>query len=265
MTTNTHSTSKKANHLIHKTSLLFVHGNSLNSVTWDKQHELTKHCELTFIDLPGHGFSEFSETPETTYSVDGYVSSIVDVAKKLDAERLILIGHSLGGHLVVNAASKIDNLVGIVAMGAPFLGMPPAMDRAFLPNPSIGYGFQGKLDDAQCMDLALAFWSGDNPPYWIKEAIKNTDPNARAYLGQSMAQGKMYDELKILKSLQVPIAIFHGKNDTLVRREYFDEIEIPTLWKNQVHDMEGGHCFFYENPRAFNALLEEFIAFNTPS
>lgn len=239
--------------------VVFIHGNSLNYNAFQKQFELDTNHKLIFMDLPGHGSSSYAEQPDKVYSIAGYCSIISDFINSFNLAAVVLVGHSLGGHLALNTAKEIKNLKGIVSFGAPYLGIPPAMDKAFLPNPSIGLAFQGELSDEQINELATAYWGKENPPNWMINSIKATDPDARFLFAQSMAAGKMNNELDLLKNLQVPIAVFHGSEENLVNGEYFETLEIPTLWKREVQLFDGGHCFHLESYEEFNKTLRLFF------
>ena len=50
-------------------------------------------------DLPGHGESENSPTPEATYSLPGYAAVVGGLIDRLQWPLVDVVGWSLGGHI----------------------------------------------------------------------------------------------------------------------------------------------------------------------
>lgn len=243
--------------------ILLLHGNSLSARLYKKQikSELGNKYRLIAFDFPGCGMSQKAANPKKTYSVKGLIQCLLSVIEQLDLEDLILVGHSLGGHLIVEAASQIPSAQGFVVFGTPFFGIPPAMDKAFLPHPHLGLASQSDLSTGKILALAQAFVKKETVcPSAIMNQIAQTDTDFRSCLAQSIGKGEMKDELKIAAKLQKPIAIFHGEGDQLVNREYLQSLTIPSLWRNEVQVIpDAGHTPQWENAKVFNVLLEEFI------
>lgn len=84
--------------------LLFVHGIGSNSHTWrDQMEALAPDRQVLAIDLPGHG-----QTPATSRSAT-YAGLAQELEDYLVAEGLAgidLVGHSLGGRLVLDMAKR---------------------------------------------------------------------------------------------------------------------------------------------------------------
>jgi pimeloyl-ACP methyl ester carboxylesterase len=59
--------------------------------------------------------------------------------------------------------------------------------------------------------------------------------------------------------MTVPLAIFNGAEDPLIRTTYFDALEMPSLWRHGVVAVPGqGHAPFLHDPATVNPLLAEF-------
>lgn len=76
------------------------------------------------IDLVGHGGSE-SPRDSDAYGALGQAQAVTRVLNKLGAEDVVLVGHSMGGHIATYIAQRETNLVSKVAVidtfGAPGL------------------------------------------------------------------------------------------------------------------------------------------------
>ncbi|MBC9880814.1 alpha/beta hydrolase [Bradyrhizobium sp. INPA01-394B] len=94
--------------------ILLVHGNSSSSRIWQKQLQgpLGAKYRVIAIDLPGHGASSPAPHPETDYSGHGYAAAIAAAARALDLASAIVVGWSLGGHAVLNAAASLPMAAG---------------------------------------------------------------------------------------------------------------------------------------------------------
>lgn len=241
--------------------VLMVHSNSLSGESFFAQldSDLGKRYRLVAMDLPGHGRSKKASDPAKIYSSSGYGSIIAGTILQLDMKEPVLVGHSLGGHLLLEESPATAK--GICIFGTPPLGVPPAPAEAFLPNPALGASFKGELSDEEISALAASFFQdGTTPPQFVFDNIRKTDPAARATVGAALATGNFKDEIALAKGLTCPLAIIHGANDSLVNLEYIRALSLPTLWRGEVQIIEGaGHSPQLEASVEFNRLLTEFL------
>lgn len=244
--------------------VLLIHGNSCSSLAFKAQLEgdFGEKYHVVAMDLPGHGESEPAAEPEKTYHMPGYAAVIAEFAKKLGLEKAVLGGWSLGGHIILEAASMLPDAAGLVIFGTPPLAFPPAMDRAFLPNPAMAAAFAPELTQEQMEGFAAACLA---PESTIELAalvadIARTDGRARATMAASIAPGGYTDEVEIVKNLDRPLAVLHGEHEQLVNGDYFNDLEMPTLWRGAVQIIHGsGHTPHIEEPEQFNELLGAFV------
>ena len=243
--------------------VFLLHGNSCSAQIFEKQFnsDLAENYRLVAIDLPGHGNSEKAENPEEVYSIPGFVNVVKEAVGQLNIPNAVFIGHSLGGHILIEAAGELPQATGFMIFGTPPLGMPPAMDKAFLPNPIIPNLFKGELTDEEADQIVEAFLSPEQAhvPDFMVNALLNTDQNMRPNLGQSIGEGKYKDELEVIKNLGKPLAVLHGAKEQLINGDYFSEISIPTLWDDEVKVVsDAGHCPQWESPEMFNNFVVKF-------
>lgn len=239
-------------------TIVFIHGNSLSSKTFTEQFNGIKNIRLLAIDLPGHGMSEKALSADKTYSILGYIDVLKQVLYELQITDFILAGHSLGGHIALEASEELSGLKGLVLFGSPPLGMPPEMDKAFLPNPAIPFLFQEQLSENEINLLCEALTDIEN-----KEKIKNemqiADGNTRSFLAASFAKGQFKNEIELIKYLRVPVAIIQGENDSLISKQYLNELTIPTLWKKEIQIIKNArHCPQMEQANEFNKMISDF-------
>lgn len=244
--------------------VVLVHGNSASGLTFSKQINggLGQTHRVLALDLPGHGKSDRPRDPKSTYSLPGFAGVVTGVVEALDVPDAVLVGWSLGGHAVMEAAPLLSEAAGFVIYGAPPLGKPPAMDRAFGVHPGMDAMFAASADPELVQSLISGYFTHESSTA-IDELVNmwnQTDGNARALLGQSFGAGVYTDEVQIVGELTQPIAILQGGNDALVRPEYLESLEIPTLWRGAVQIVpDATHAPHLESPGAFDRLVAAFV------
>jgi len=97
------------------TALVFVHGWCGNRHAWDHQmgHFAPRHTVVS-LDLAGHGTSG---RDRTRWSMPAFGQDVVAVVEQLGLQRVVLIGHSMGGSVIVEAARRLPNtVIGLVGV-----------------------------------------------------------------------------------------------------------------------------------------------------
>ena len=106
-------------------TVLLIHGWSCDSTYWSAQLEaLREHFEVITIDLAGHG-----QTPATRddFSMASFGRDVAEVAAQLPVDQsIILVGHSMGGPVAVEAAvllgERVRGVIGVDTFAS--IGIP---------------------------------------------------------------------------------------------------------------------------------------------
>jgi len=243
-------------------ALFFVHGNSLSSATWKEQFEdsgITDNFHCFALDLPGHGESS---RKVSLYDLDNLKEIVIEFINEFGSMGSVAVGHSLGGHLLLESAEKLA-LDGMLIFGTPPLGFPPDPNALFLPDPALQFIYSENLSDQQAQQLAEAYVSGENQVSMLKESILHTDGLFRAALGASVMMGHLEDEVKIVQNLEIPLGVLHGKEEKLVNLEYIQKLDMPTLWQEKVIIIDhSSHSPQLESPVIFNHHLIDFARYS---
>ena len=100
--------------------LLFIHGWTCRRDYWQPQLAFfEEYHKVAAPDLPGHGNSKACD--RQCWSVTTFGQDIAAAAKALAAERLILIGHSMGGAVALEAARRLGDMVAAVVLVDTFV------------------------------------------------------------------------------------------------------------------------------------------------
>ncbi len=246
------------------TPVVMLHGNSLSSEIFSEQFAdplLADHYRLIALDLPGHGQSAHSDNPLSDYSIKGLIDHFMAFVDKMGIGKAVFVGHSLGGHILMEAYPKLkDRMLGMVIFGAPPFRLPPEIEKSHLEHEAQDLVYKEDLTEEEIHTFAHACVSESHEdPEVLMDAVRHSDPDMRAGLGLSYSKGEIEDEAGIVADMEHPLAIFHGKEDQLINGKYYQELNLPTLWQGNVQFIDqAGHCPQFENPEAFDKLLDEF-------
>ncbi|MCG8308974.1 MAG: alpha/beta hydrolase [Cytophagales bacterium] len=86
------------------TTLLFVHGWCIDQTYWDNQvNYFSNNYKVVTLDLPGHGKSG---RERTLWTIENYGSDVSMIMDALDLKNIVLVGHSMGGNIILEAANR---------------------------------------------------------------------------------------------------------------------------------------------------------------
>ena len=105
------------NHEMHgdgKFTLLFVHGWCIDQSYWSNQvAAFNSNYKIVTIDLPGFGKSG---TNRKDWSVEAYGADINAVIEQLNLKNIIVIGHSMGGNVILEAALENKEILALIGV-----------------------------------------------------------------------------------------------------------------------------------------------------
>ena len=100
-------------------TLVFVHGWTCDLSSWTAQvPEFAKHYRVITLDLPGHGKS--GSPKDGKFSMDLFAKAVEAVRAEAGADRIVLIGHSMGAPVIRQYAHNYpQHVAGLVAVDGP--------------------------------------------------------------------------------------------------------------------------------------------------
>jgi len=106
-------------------TLLLVHGGSAHAHWWDYvAPQLIPYGRVIALDFRGHGRSQWTDPP--MYGLERYLEDLRGFSEYLQT-RVVLIGHSMGGHVAQLLAEESPELLeGLIAIDSPPNGPPLA-------------------------------------------------------------------------------------------------------------------------------------------
>ena len=240
-----------------KKTVVFVHGNFLGKDTFYKQFEslILKEHRLIAMDFAGHG-----DAPPNinAYTLKAAGNSIYKLIQEKQLENVILVAHSLGGHICIHQIPEMKGVSAALIFGTPPILFPPNMGEAFLPHPVIPLLFTDELNEEQISLLASTFSNTDHD--LVETLIRKSDGNFRTGILNDISSGNSKNEVEILEKSTIPICLAVGENDAIVNQDYVRKNLTHLFWDKELKVIkESSHSPHLENPEAFNNLLKSFI------
>jgi len=237
------------------TTLLFVHGWAINKSYWSNQVAyFGKHYRVVTIDLPGFGKSGKNRDKWGTPQYAGDVDSVI---KELDLKKVILIGHSMAGDIVLQAA--IDNpekVIGVVGVdnfkniGKP--EDPKAKEEMVAAIAQMRKNFIGVA--TQWFNQQL--FSPTTSPEIKKRVMDDVAQTDTTIAVNAMEQGQDFDELVKLAEANKTLYLINS-DVTPTDTSYITAQKL----RARVYYTKGtGHFAMIESPEEFNKDLDMVIA-----
>lgn len=237
------------------TTLLFVHGWCIDQTYWNQQIEALKdQYQILAIDLVGFGKSGKNREQ---WSMEAYGRDIRAAIDQLKLENVILIGHSMGGDVILEAAIENDKVIALI-------GIDNFKD--------VGQGLDEKAQEeiGNFMTMLKGNFSVVAPAYAEQFLFHpNMDTTLREQLKSDFASS---DSVSAIGSLEALFAYAEKEAKQLTRLKQklylINSTAIPANWEGliksgasyEVFDIDGtGHYPMLEKPQVFNKLLEQAL------
>ena len=235
-------------------TVVFVHGMSCDRTYWDEQVPyFSERYTTVTIDLAGHGESGLERE---VWSMTAFGRDVVAVVEKLGLEQMVLVGHSMGGLVVVEAARLLGDRVNVV-VGADTFG-----------------DVSGRISDEQIEAMMQPFLADfrEATREWVRssffvptsdsafiELIAEDMSSAPPVVGIGAFMGYFNwyntESATALRELRVPIRLINSDNSPTnvdAGREATSSFDVVL--------MSGvGHFVMLEDPETFNRLLGEIV------
>jgi pimeloyl-ACP methyl ester carboxylesterase len=214
------------------------------------------------FDLPGHGLSD-EPSDESRYTTRALSDTVLSVANAMSVRQFAFVGHSLGGSLGLDLATRgerrLERLALINSVG---LGYAPLVLPIKLFSPSIVNRIVPVVLTRRTVDLVLrmAFATSERPTerdideYWAPTQFDEFARACRACLHR-VTWGRT--PASKLRSLRVPVLVITGGRDLLVHGAVDRAVLIPNA--RIVAIREGGHLVLQECASQTNAALLQFL------
>ena len=229
--------------------VIFVHGLAGDLRMWRAQLDHVRHTRRAVaLDLRGHGLSGCAANGD--YSIPALASDVLAVADTLNIKRFVLVGHSMGGAVVLAvSAAQPDRVAGI-------LFADPAGDVTRLPRDRLA-SMLGRMEPPGYM----AFMKG-----WFGVNLENAKSATRALVLQDLERTRpevvraayaglaAYGPVPALQAFKGPMltVVLPGSD----RPSSYQNL-VPNLPAVKVKDLS--HWLMMDDPALFDGLLDGLL------
>jgi pimeloyl-ACP methyl ester carboxylesterase len=243
--------------------IFFIHGNSGSSQMWMKQFDAGSLSDyrLIAIDLPGHGYSSFSDNPSEDYSPTGTAILLSKAIREIAGSHpFLLIGFSYGTNVIaemLNAGLKPN---GIVLIGSSVMGEDYGMEKVFAKTDTPSILFYNETDNEIIKEWLTSqlILATEEDVQNLMNAYLKVSPDFKPALFKSADDGKITDEILALKKLNVPVCTIFGNEDKFININYLDNLPFA-VWRNKIYKLPGaGHWVNIDQPRTVDQIIAEY-------
>ena len=233
-------------------TLVFVHGWCTDMSYWEAQiPSFRVYYRVVSLDLAGHGRSGGGRD---VWSMEAFGQDVAAVVQKLDLNNVILIGHSLGGAAILEAArllpGRVIGMVGADTFSDIYL-KPYSEEQIEAVLEPFRTDFQEGMRRYLLENYFRFSSSGDLKKRVILD-MAQVDPVLA--IG-SLEQLLRYDGTAALQQLALPIRSINADRPLV----YFRVIRGNTESFHNRFLSNVGHFLMIEDPQTFNRVLSEFL------
>ena len=235
-----------------KKALVFVHGYSCSSEYWWPQLEyFSKNYTTVAVDLAGHGESGLNRKE---YSMEAFGDDVKSVIEHLDLNQVVLIGHSMGGPVIVKAARSLGTKTRLIIGVDTFHDLTTEGIGGFarIAVNTMFQLFYDSMTEDSIDDFFIERTDNDLEEWIRNDALKSPKNISQGTLDALLTMN--YPES--LRELSVPMIALNARSF----RETKLDSNFDTYKDLQIEFMEDvGHFIMLERPDEFNKWLESKI------
>lgn len=250
-----------------KPAIIFVHGFAGSTFTWRKNLKPIADAGFYVVALDLKGFGLTEKLWDTNYSHPAQAEFIYNVMQKLEISKATLVGHSMGGNVVLHFANKYPEAVEKIVLVAPAISEAGSFNTSFffdfyffrqierqIFTRIFSYTKFEELFKTAYFD-AQKLTKTDIDGYYLPLEIKNWD---LAFLGA--ARDSYLNKIDFdLKALDKEILLIWGENDQWIKLSEGMELNIKLNKSVFKIIREAGHLLMEEQAEIFNSLVVSFL------
>ena len=232
-------------------ALVLVHCWTCDSGVWkDPVARLAKSRQVVTLDLAGHGRSGRTRKD---YTMEAFGQDVKAVADRLKLDQMVLVGHSMGGAVILEAAKRLgDRVVGLVPIDT-LVDVEQASDPK--ETDAVIAKMQADYKGETTAFIRRYLFASTTPPAVADRILAQTTTFAAEIALSALRNNWNYQAAPAFDAIKVPIVAVNGDR-------------FPTnLEANRRHApqfdaiiMKGvGHYPMLEDPKRFGDLLDEAL------
>jgi lipase len=244
-----------------------VHGVSAHGRRFRKlaEERLAARFRVLAPDLRGHGRSD----RDPPWDLSTHLDDLVETLDDLNVGVAAWVGHSLGGRLILELASRSSARIGCAALLDPAIQILPHVGLDFAEEAAKDHSYAA-VDKA--IDARLASGAPTPREFLEEEAHEHLAPSSDGRLRWQVCRSAVvtgYSELcreppppVVLGG--VPALLVHASQFGLVREEQLNEYVAALGQGLEVVAVPGGHIVYWDAYEETANAVEKFLIRHTP-
>lgn len=213
---------------------------------------LAKKYKVVAMDMPG--FGESAEPP-SAWCVDDYVDFVLDFLKDYDTDKVMLLGHSFGGRVIIKLNSRENlpfSITKVILVDSAGIMPPKSNKKSFRTY----YYKVGKAILSTGIVQKIAPDALEN----FRKKMGSADYAAASPLMRQVLVKVVNEDLEyLLPNIKCPTLLVWGVNDTATPISDGEKMEklIPNAGLVKLEN--AGHYSFLEQQFTFNRVMSSFM------
>jgi pimeloyl-ACP methyl ester carboxylesterase len=234
-------------------AIVFVHGWTCDSSSWTAQvPAFSKDHRVITLDLPGHGQS--ASPQDGKLSMDLFARAVEAVRAEAGADRIVLVGHSMGAPVIRQYAHLYpQHVAGLVAVDGPLDVRPFAAANLSAGFPPPMTGPEGlKAREGMIKSMFIAETPAPLQEHILKMMLAAPEATAVGAMNAMFDPAIRWSDVIRSPALTVYAGTANVPDPAATKELY------PLHEATQVKGT--GHFLMMEKPDEFNRLLAGFLA-----
>lgn len=235
-------------------NMILLHSLNLSAKSWDPVFEpLAQKFTLYALDMPGHGDAD---KPSQNYLIEDYAQSVITFMDKLNIDKAILCGNSVGALIAVEmSASYAQRVEKLILVGCPARDSWERMERLALS--ALSFDAEGNPRPFSMGELAMSF---AHPTPDLLNWFNQERAKAGQWVKKTMIAISLYDVFPKLPLVQCPTLVLFGTKDILREKE---KVLLQGMKGSKSALIEdAGHVPQVDQPEAFYKEVKRFLECN---
>lgn len=232
-------------------AIVFVHGWSCDRTYWKAQIEhFAKAHQVVAVDLAGHGDSGLARKD---WTIPAFGADVGAVLEALDLRGAVLVGHSMGGPVILEAArlapDRVAALIPVDTLAEVENRMSPEAREGFLAP--IRADFRAATDGF----VRQYMFTKRSDPKLVDDIARDMAKAPPEVAIPAMESLFSYDEAAALARVTIPVRLLNADNfptDLAAARRHKPDVELTVMPR-------VGHFLMAEDPEEFNRLLARAV------
>jgi 3-oxoadipate enol-lactonase len=239
--------------------VLFIHGFPFNKFMWREQVEALKdNYRVITYDLRGHGDSDIGNE---SFSIEIFTKDLIGLMDKLELDKVILCGLSLGGYIALNAITKHPHSFDAVILSNTQCTADKSAVREGRMEAIESIRKEGveKYAEHTLKNLFApeSFTTKEKEIVAVKQMIINT--SAKSLWNTLLALAERKEICGKLGDVEMPALILVGKEDKITPLTSAELMHEKMQNSSLFTIANAGHISNIENPTEFNNQLKKFL------